>query len=225
MENGLITQTSSTGTIKDASKKTNNVYLFKIILIGDSSTGKTSLIQRFVNNTFEEKHLNTIGVDFFMKTCNIENYQIKLQIWDTAGTEKYKSISSSYYRGSHAAFILFDLTSRQTFDDVNKWLEAFRKTCNPQNKNNVILIGNKNDLKEQRQIEQDDAEAYARANDMIYWETSAKSGENVEDVFGFVTKLLFDNNKKDNFTSFQPTINKGNQLTTNLYEPKKGCCG
>lgn len=202
----------------------NNQFIFKVILIGDSSTGKTSMIQRFINNTFEDKHLNTIGVDFFMRACDIEKHHIKLQIWDTAGTEKYRSISSSYYRGSHAAFIVFDLTCRNTFENVRNWVDSFRKNCNPQNKNNIILIGNKSDLTVERQVKQEEAEELAQTNEMIYWETSAKSGQNVEEVFSYVTKLLYDFYKKDNFSFFQVKTDNNENYKSLINEDKKGIC-
>ena len=145
----------------------NYQYIFKVILIGDSNTGKTSLINRFVNKTFDEKYLCTIGVDFFMKTIEVDEQTIKLQIWDTAGMEKYKSISSSYYRGSHAAFVIFDLTNKNTFDSITKWIEAYHKSNNPQFQKNVILIGNKSDLVDSREITRAEAENFEKMNKLV----------------------------------------------------------
>lgn len=197
-----------------------DTYIFKIILIGDSSTGKTSLIQRFVNKTFDDKYLNTIGVDFFMKTVSLNTHQIKLQIWDTAGTEKYRSISSSYYRGSHAAFIVFDVTNHQSFMNVQIWMESFSKSCNPEHKKNVFLIGNKTDLIEARVVKQDEAEEFAKSNNLAYWETSAKSGENVEEPFKYIAQYLFDNYSKENIGG-ENHMRRDNEAFANLFEPQE----
>ena len=209
----------------------NYQYIFKVILIGDSNTGKTSLINRFVNKTFDEKYLCTIGVDFFMKTIEVDEQTIKLQIWDTAGMEKYKSISSSYYRGSHAAFVIFDLTNKNTFDSITKWIEAYHKSNNPQFQKNVVLIGNKSDLVDSREITRAEAENFAKMNKMVYWETSAKEGNNVEEVFTYIGQLLFETYKDENaLVGNSLFMNKDNTQSdskfTNILHitDRKKCC-
>ena len=209
----------------------NYQYIFKVILIGDSNTGKTSLINRFVNKTFDEKYLCTIGVDFFMKTIEVDEQTIKLQIWDTAGMEKYKSISSSYYRGSHAAFVIFDLTNKNTFDSITKWIEAYHKSNNPQFQKNVILIGNKSDLVDSREITRAEAENFAKMNKMVSWETSAKEGNNVEEVFTYIGQLLFETYKDENaLVGNSLFMNKDNTQSdskfTNILHitDRKKCC-
>ena len=112
--------------------------------------------------------------------------------------EKYKAISSSYYRGSHAAFVVFDLTSRTSFESVTRWIESYYKSNNPQFQKNVVLIGNKVDLEEQREITTAEAENFAKLNKMVYWETSAKDGKNVEEVFTYIGQILFDTYKDEN---------------------------
>ena len=209
----------------------NYQYIFKVILIGDSNTGKTSLINRFVNKTFDEKYLCTIGVDFFMKTIEVDEQTIKLQIWDTAGMEKYKSISSSYYRGSHAAFVIFDLANKNTFDSITKWIEAYHKSNNPQFQKNVVLIGNKSDLVDSREITRAEAENFAKMNKMMYWETSAKEGNNVEEVFTYIGQLLFETYKDENaLVGNSLFMNKDNTQSdskfTNILHitDRKKCC-
>ena len=209
----------------------NYQYIFKVILIGDSNTGQTSLINRFVNKTFDEKYLCTIGVDFFMKTIEVDEQTIKLQIWDTAGMEKYKSISSSYYRGSHAAFVIFDLTNKNTFDSITKWIEAYHKSNNPQFQKNVVLIGNKSDLVDSREITRAEAENFAKMNKMVYWETSAKEGNNVEEVFTYIGQLLFETYKDENaLVGNSLFMNKDNTQSdskfTNILHitDRKKCC-
>lgn len=182
----------STNLSKQGTPTNSYQYIFKVILIGNAGTGKTSLIHRFVNKVYVEKYICTIGVDFFMKTFEIDKTIIKLQIWDTAGTEKYKTIAASYFRGSHAAFIVFDLTERSSFEGVQKWLDEYNKQHNPIFKRMIVLIGNKNDLIDHRAISKEEVELYAKNNDMFYWETSAKEGKGVEESFMFVGQKLFE---------------------------------
>ena len=106
-------------------------YIFKIILIGSSSVGKSSILQRYIQKVFNESYSCTIGVDFFMKSLDIGDKSIKMQLWDTAGTEKFRSITTGYYRGANAAFIVFDLTSKQSFECLNEWIENYYKFSDP----------------------------------------------------------------------------------------------
>jgi small GTP-binding protein len=161
----------------------------KIIIIGDSGTGKTSILKRYVKRTFDEDYKLTIGVDFMMKTIILDNNLIKLQIWDTAGLEKFKHVTHSYYRGAHAALICFDLTSRISFDSLNKWIKDY---SNYQSDKRVyIIIGNKSDLIDEREVSEDEVLNFVKMNNSIYFETSAKKGNNIEEVFDYLVKLLF----------------------------------
>ena len=139
---------SDNGNINNNSSKYE--YLFKIILIGNSGVGKSSILHRYMKRTFDSNYKVTIGVDFFMKSLTINEQMVKIQIWDTAGQEKYKSMVSSYYRGAHVALIVFDLTSHASFEALPSWVEIFFKN-GPEQKN-TILIGNKKDLVEERQV-------------------------------------------------------------------------
>ena len=106
-------------------------YIFKIILIGSSGVGKSSILQRYIQKTFNDSYTSTIGVDFFMKTINIGEKSIKLQLWDTAGTEKFRSITTGYYRGADAAFVVFDLSSKSSFKTIDEWIDNYYKYKNP----------------------------------------------------------------------------------------------
>ena len=163
-------------------------YLFKIILIGSSGVGKSSILQRYMRNTFSSNYKITIGVDFLMKSVKINDQLVKLQVWDTAGQEKYKSMVSSYYRGAHVALIIFDLTSHTSFEAVPSWIENFY--MNGPDQKNTILIGNKKDLVEERQVTQEEAELFSQTNNMIYFETSAKEGDNIDYVFNYTAENL-----------------------------------
>lgn len=167
-------------------------YIFKIILIGSPGSGKSSILHRFIHGNFEEKYNCTLGVDFYMKTLDLSENFVKLQIWDTAGMEKYKSLTTSYYRGSHAAFIIFDLTKRDTFDAVPRWLEAYNKNISGEQNRVIILVGNKKDLSDERQISTEEAKSLADSYSMAYFETSAKDGVNVNEIFTFISERLIE---------------------------------
>ena len=140
-------------------------FIFKIILIGDSGTGKTSLINRYIYNNFHEKYLCTIGVDFMMKKVVLDdNTVIKLQIWDTAGMEKYKQITSTYYRGAQGAIVVFDLSSQTSFNSVSKWVNDFKQISNPNYHQTIYIVGNKNDLVDKREVTQEDIDNYCEMN-------------------------------------------------------------
>ena len=161
--------------------------LFKILLIGDSGVGKTSLIMRYTKNIFTEDYFNSIGVDFKSKDLYIEDKKIKLQIWDTAGQERFRTITSSYYRGAHAIAIVFDLTKRTSYEHVKRWMEDINKYA----KENVLkfLIGNKSDLNN-HQVTYEEARALASQMKTTYFFVSAKKNENINEFFEAATKLF-----------------------------------
>ena len=184
-------------------------YIFKLILIGSSGVGKSSILQRYIQKLFNAEYTCTIGVDFFMKTINIRDKSIKLQLWDTAGTEKFKSITTGYYRGANAAFVVFDLTSKSSFDSVSEWIENYYKYSNPDSEKHVILIGNKSDLKENREVTQEQIDNFTLNNKIKYFETSAKNGENIEECFYFIAeKLMNDLEEK----GIENNINEKNDI-------------
>ena len=176
--------------MSESAKPSNYQYIFKLILIGNSGVGKSCILQRYIRHSFEESYKCTIGVDFLMKSVIINGITVKLQLWDTAGQEKYKSMVSSYYRGANVALIVFDLTSRPSFDALPLWIENFYKN-GPEQKN-IILIGNKKDLVDERQVTQEEAEMFAETNNMIYFETSAKDGDNIDYVFNYAAEKLLE---------------------------------
>ena len=144
----------------NGTNSSNYEYLFKIILIGNSGVGKSSILQQYMNHVFDSNYKITIGVDFLMKSLVINNQIVKLQVWDTAGQERYKSMVASYYRGAHVALIVFDLTSHRSFEALPSWIEAFYKS-GPEQKN-TILIGNKKDLINERQVTKEEVELFSQ---------------------------------------------------------------
>jgi len=156
-------------------------HLFKYIIVGDTAVGKSCLLLQFTDKRFQPVHDLTIGVEFGSRTITIDDNQIKLQIWDTAGQEKFRSITRSYYRGAAGCLLVYDITRRETFEHLPSWLEDCRKYSN-QNIT-IMLIGNKCDMENKRAVSREEGEEFARKNNMFFLETSAKTSENVEQAF------------------------------------------
>uniref|UniRef100_A0A915EQX0 Ras-related protein Rab-43 n=1 Tax=Ditylenchus dipsaci TaxID=166011 RepID=A0A915EQX0_9BILA len=159
-------------------------YLFKIVLIGDMGVGKTCVVQRFKNGTFIEKQGTTIGVDFTMKTLIVDGKRIKLQIWDTGGQERFRTITQSYYRSANGIILCYDITCQQSFESLHRWIDdvpSLRVMPNVAK----ILIATKADLQEEhRVVDQEEGEQLSRAHNMIkFLEVSSKSNVNVDIVF------------------------------------------
>ena len=202
-------------------------YIFKLIVIGNSGVGKSSILQRYIQKVFKESYSSTIGVDFFMKSINIGDKSIKLQLWDTAGTEKFRSITTGYYRGADAAFVVFDLTSKPSFKNLNEWIESYYKYSNPDVEKNVVLIGNKCDLVEERKVTQEEIETFIKDNNIIYFETSAKDGKNIDESFYHIAEILMKQNEnKENELVKRNDIIKNENLkeNTEVIIGKNKCC-
>lgn len=163
-------------------------YLFKLLLIGDSGVGKSCLLLRFADDVYSETYISTIGVDFKIRTINLDNKIVKLQIWDTAGQERYRTITSSYYRGAHGIILVYDVTDKDSFDHVKDWMTEVDRYANENV--DIILIGNKSDLVNKRQVTYDEARAYAQENRIQYIETSAKNATNVEKCFNAMSRQI-----------------------------------
>jgi len=161
-------------------------FLFKIVLVGNSGVGKTSIAENFVDKTFSGSFESTIGVDFKTKIINIEGKRMKIQIWDTAGQEKFRSITRSYYRSADAMVVVFDLSKKESYDGIDGWLEEVEKM---NNNPALFLVGNKTDLA--REINKDDAYVIAQNNNMVYTECSAKTSENIDLLFDSIARVTF----------------------------------
>lgn len=193
-------------------------YLFKLIIIGDSGTGKSSLLSRFADDVYTDSYISTIGVDFKIKTIDIDGKLCKLQIWDTAGQERFRTITSSYYRGAHGILLVFDITNPESFVNLTSWLKEVTNYASETV--NLILVGTKSDLAaDKRKISYTDAIEFAKAHNMEYIETSAKSSINIDTAFITLTNNLrkshipmFTSNNKPVFVAKPVTITK------------QGCC-
>jgi small GTP-binding protein len=218
----------------DTNKENSYQFIFKIILIGDANCGKTSLINRFVTKSFNDKYICTIGVDFMTKAVKINNQTIKLQIWDTAGMEKYKQITTSYYRGAQAAIVCFDLTSNASFTSLQRWVDDYSKFYNPIFTKNIFIVGNKSDLVEDREVSREEIDRWVSTNNYRYYETSAKSGNNVELLFFELANVLFNcykgninNQINDSVRMKRSTLNSSERVQDIMLDniqKKKKCC-
>lgn len=168
-------------------------HLFKLLIIGDSGVGKSSLLLRFADNTFSGSYITTIGVDFKIRTVEIEGERVKLQIWDTAGQERFRTITSTYYRGTHGVIVVYDVTSGDSFANVKRWLHEIEQNCDVVNR---ILVGNKNDAPDRKVVLTEDAQRFADQMGIKLFETSAKDNINVEEMFMAITKLVLKTKKE-----------------------------
>ncbi len=162
-----------------------DVYVQKLIIVGDPGVGKTSLLLRYVEDRFEEEYLSTIGVDFYMQTLNIDKNEVKLQIWDTGGQEKFANIRPGYYIGAAGALIVFDATNSSSFNNLEKWMMEVQKY-----RPNIpmVIVQNKVDL--ERKIEKDDVKAFIETYNLPVFETSAKDNVNIDTMFRYICRLL-----------------------------------
>ena len=202
----------------------NYDFIFKVLLLGNSDVGKSSLLLRYVDSVWSDTFVPTIGVDFKVKTIDIDGKKVKLQIWDTAGQERFRTVVSTYFRGAHGIFLIYDITNRDSFKNLENWLIEIEKNASE----NVlkILIGNKNDLEDERDIASDEGKAFANRNGMQFIETSAKMNTNVNEAFETLGKLMIEFNSQQNQAMTQDKKDKkvlGASSGKNL-NTKKGCC-
>ena len=154
---------------------------YKLVFLGDQSVGKTSVITRFMYDTFDTTYQATIGIDFLSKTMYLEDRTVRLQLWDTAGQERFRSLIPSYIRDSSVAVVVYDITSRASFLNTTKWIEDVRAERG--NEVVIMLVGNKTDLGERRQVTVEEGKAHAAKENVMFIETSAKAGHNVKALF------------------------------------------
>ncbi|GBP14580.1 Ras-related protein Rab-11A [Eumeta japonica] len=156
-------------------------YLFKVVLIGDSGVGKSSLLSRFTRNEFNLESKSTIGVEFATRSIEVDGKTIKAQIWDTAGQERYRAITSAYYRGAVGALLVYDIAKHLSYENVERWLRELRDHADQNIL--IMLVGNKSDLRHLRSIPTEEAKAFAEKNGLSFIETSALDSTNVEPAF------------------------------------------
>ena len=199
-------------------------YLFKLLLIGNSSVGKSSLLFRFVENVWDDNFVPTIGVDFKLKTLEVNGKKVKLQIWDTAGQERFKNITASYYRGGNGVLVVYDITDRESFENLNSWLIEIEKNANK----NVykLLIGNKCDLEEKRKVTYQEGKDFATSNGMQFIETSAKTAAKVQEAFELLTNEIIKTsmNKEKGMEKKDKAVHLSSGTSDISTKKNSGCC-
>jgi len=159
----------------------SSISKYKLVFLGEQAVGKTSIITRFMYDTFDQAYQATIGIDFLSKTLYMDDRTVRLQLWDTAGQERFRSLIPSYIRDSSAAVIVYDVTNKTSFENTKRWIDDVRA----ERGDDVVLalVGNKTDLAEERQVTVEEGEARAKEHGLLFVETSAKAGMNVKSLF------------------------------------------
>lgn len=201
----------------------NPNYIFKYIIIGNASVGKTNLSFRFIKGNFSEKYHPTIGMEFAVKNIKIGDKICRIQLWDTAGQECFKSVSRGYYKNSACALIVYDISNRKSFDNIQTWVEECKNNA-PQTLT-MVLVGNKSDLEDIRTISYEEGKNLATSNNMLFFETSALNGNNIEKLFydsaETIVKKMQDNVYDLNIEDCGITIKRENNKKD---IQKKKCC-
>jgi len=192
----------------------------KLMILGDSNVGKSSILRKYCKNEFNGSYVATIGIDFQIKYLNIDGKKIKLQIWDTAGQERYRVVTKNYFNTSDGFLIIYDITNRESFLNINNWIEQINTLVGGNIK--CIIFGNKNDLKEMRKVSIKEGEEMAKKYKCNFFETSAKEGNNLEEGFYNITKDVLGDIKTINDKRKNTSILKAHMLSKQ--KKKKGCC-
>ena len=196
--------------------------LFKLILIGDSYVGKSNILLKYLKNQFNENSKTTVDVEFDTKNIIINNKRIKIQIWDTAGQERYRSITSAYYKGAKGALIVYDITRKNTFDNIDKWITDLK--LNGDKNICIIILGNKSDLIDKREINKNDGIKKAEMYKTAFLETSALNGDNISKAFDELIEQIVINNKNIFQDDNENEIDKGVNLNDEKNNNNKKCC-
>ena len=186
---------------------------YKILLIGNSSVGKSSIIKKYINNSFEPSSISTVGVEYFKKTVMIDNKEYTLNIMDTCGQERFSAILPSYFKSADGIIFVFDITNKISFQCIEKWL----KLADDNATYKAILVGNKIDLEKIREVNKEEVEEFKEKQKMEYYETSAKNGTNINEIFTGITKILIEGNDIKTTHTFK--IGQENKN-----EKKNNCC-
>ncbi|TDH11436.1 hypothetical protein EPR50_G00060650 [Perca flavescens] len=197
-------------------------FVFKVVLIGESGVGKSNLLSRFTKNEFSHDSRTTIGVEFSTRTVQLSGFTIKAQIWDTAGLERYRAITSAYYRGAVGALLVYDITKHLTYESVERWLKELYDHADPHIV--VMLVGNKTDLESERSVPNEEAKDYAEKNGLLYLETSALESTNVEAAFNTVLSEIHRKVSSKEVVRGSISAVSLNSSSTENTEEKRTCC-
>ena len=203
----------------------NYEMMFKVVLVGDSFVGKTNIMSKYLKDEFHEDSKATVGVEFGSKQFTIEGHSIKAQIWDTAGQERYKAITSAYYKGAKGAFVVYDITRKTSFESIDRWVNDL--TAAADKKITIVVIGNKSDLEDQRQITKEQGEEKSAKLEVAFLETSALSGENLDKAFELMMNEIYKKCHEEMLAENDLEIIDGGKdinLKKNENTEKKKCC-
>ena len=193
-------------------------HLYKILLLGDSCVGKSCILLRYCDNSFQEAHLTTIGLDFRIKTLiGEDNNKIKVQIWDTAGEDRFRAITRNYYKGANGILLIFDVTDKRSFEHIREWVERIKEESPPDTI--VYLIGNKIDLIDQRIIDNVQGKKLADEFNMPYFETSARQGKGINEVFQNLV-----NEVHGHYFNEHEGLNKKKIIDLDYKKKRRRCC-
>eukprot|EP00826_Nyctotherus_ovalis_P055101 TRINITY_DN7295_c0_g1_i9.p2 TRINITY_DN7295_c0_g1~~TRINITY_DN7295_c0_g1_i9.p2 ORF type:complete len:218 (-),score=83.25 TRINITY_DN7295_c0_g1_i9:79-732(-) len=181
-----IMEDELSGQVTGGSQGTVSKY--KIVLVGDAFVGKTCLINRFIYDTFDMSYQVTVGIDFLSKTLYVDDRTVKLHLWDTAGQERFRSLIPHYVTDSAAAIVVYDITNRASFGSVRQWIMDLKQTAQENVK--LMIVGNKVDLEDKRQVSKEEGEKLAQELGLMFFETSAKEGTNVNELFNKLASVL-----------------------------------
>lgn len=196
----------------------------QILLLGDMAVGKTCLINRYTNGVFKEEYISTVGFDYYTKQEEINNKTVQVKIWDTVGQERFRALTPSFLRNAEGVVIVFDVTSQDSFDNVKGWINSIKSNLG-EKIIPIIIVGNKIDMENMREISKEDGKKIASENDFKYFETSAKTGIGVDEAIKEIVNQILDiqdkneDEKVDERPSFK--IKKDNNKDN---QKKKGCC-
>ena len=196
----------------------------QILLIGDSSVGKTSLIQRYANGIFKEEYLATVGLDYYTKQEMINNINVLVKLWDTAGQERFKALTPNYFRNAEGVVLAYDVTNSESFENLKFWINSIKSNLGEKNIFiPIIIIGNKIDMEDMRDITKEDANKFAKENNYKYFETSAKTGEGVDEAIrDLVNQVLANSDKNEAAKGERKSVKIEDNKENN--QKKKGCC-
>ena len=166
-------------------------HQFKLLIVGNSSVGKSAILLRFADDKYDESYVSTIGIDFKVRSIDIDGTRVKMQIWDTAGQEKFRTIGTAYYRNTHGVILVYDVTSKESFLSMERWLQEIKKNCG-NTSYKIVLVGNKDDNPNLKKISTDEASEFAKQMGIPLFETSAKENINVEEMFYAIAKMMVD---------------------------------
>ena len=196
-------------------------YTFKILTLGESGVGKTCILRRFVENKFLKNHLATIGIDFRAKTIQINGYEVKLKIWDTAGEERFRNITNQYYKGADGIILVFDLTNFDTMNKIRDWYNQIKNNTSS-NDIGLVLVANKSDLK--REVSNEECLNLSKELNIKLYETSALTGEGVNEIFEYITQeIISKKNYLDDTQANGVTLGIGDNKNKNK-DKKNDCC-